>query len=97
MPENPTAKCEKFWFRASLLINFGRASIVVSVGCVANYACFSDLVLFQLKRTCLQIFKKSSQVKKFKKNLLLISNLLVSQPVKGQGPIKYKLVLLTIN
>ena len=31
MTENPTAKCEKFWFRASLLINFGRASIVVSV------------------------------------------------------------------
>ena len=31
MTENPTAKYEKFWFRASLLINFGRASVVVSV------------------------------------------------------------------
>ena len=30
MTENPTAKYEKFWFRASLLIN-GRASVVVSV------------------------------------------------------------------
>ena len=29
--KNPTARCEKFWFRASLLINFGRASVVVSV------------------------------------------------------------------
>ena len=31
MTENPTAKYEKFWFRASLLINFGRASVVVPV------------------------------------------------------------------
>ena len=31
MTENPTAKYEKFWFRASLLINCGCASVVVSV------------------------------------------------------------------
>ena len=31
MTEKPTAKYEKFWFRASLLINFGRASVVVSI------------------------------------------------------------------
>ena len=31
MTENPTAKYEKFWFRGSLLINCGCASIVVSV------------------------------------------------------------------
>ena len=31
MTENPTAKYEKFWFRASLLINFGHARVVVSV------------------------------------------------------------------
>ena len=27
----PNGKYEKVWFRASLLINFGRASVVVSV------------------------------------------------------------------
>ena len=65
MTENPTTKCEKFWFRASLLIYFGRARKYCRVrcsyklGCVANYASFSVLVLFQLKRTCLQKFKKS--------------------------------------
>ena len=31
MTENPTVKYEKFWFRVSLFINFGRASVVVSV------------------------------------------------------------------
>ena len=31
MTENPTAKYKKFWFRASLLINCGCASVVVSV------------------------------------------------------------------
>ena len=31
MTENPTAKYEKFWFRASLLIHFVGASVVVSV------------------------------------------------------------------
>ena len=31
MTENPTGYDEKFCFRASLLINFGRASVVVSV------------------------------------------------------------------
>ena len=61
--KNPTARCEKFWFRASLLINFGRASVVVPVApnklcCVANYASFSELVLFQLKKIYLQNFKK---------------------------------------
>ena len=65
MTENPTAKYEKFWFRASLLINFGRRRLRCSykLDCVANYASFSDLLLFQLKRTCLQKFKKSKQEK----------------------------------
>ena len=31
MTENPTAKYEKFWFRASLLINCGFECVVVSV------------------------------------------------------------------
>ena len=31
MTENPTAKYEKFWFRASLLINFGLTSVIFSV------------------------------------------------------------------
>ena len=31
MTENPTAKYEKFWFRASLLINFRLTSVVFSV------------------------------------------------------------------
>ena len=31
MTDNPTAKYENFWFRASLLINFRRASVVISV------------------------------------------------------------------
>ena len=31
MTENPTAKYEKFWFRASLLINCGFESVVISV------------------------------------------------------------------
>ena len=31
MTENPTAKYEKFWFRASLLINCGFETVVVSV------------------------------------------------------------------
>jgi len=31
MTENPTAKYEKFWFRASLLTNFGLTSVVFSV------------------------------------------------------------------
>ena len=31
MTENATVKYEKFWFCASLLINFGRTSVVVSV------------------------------------------------------------------
>ena len=31
MTENPRAKYEKFWFGASLLINFGCTSVVVSV------------------------------------------------------------------
>ena len=85
MTENATAKYLKLWFRASLLINFGRASVVVSV---AHIKSFSDLVLFQLKRTCLQKFKKSYQKKKLKRicSLLLkrmYSNLHVSQPAKG--------------
>ena len=31
MTENPTAGYAKFWFHATLLINFGRASVIVSV------------------------------------------------------------------
>ena len=31
MKENPTAKYVKFWFRATLLINFERASVIVTV------------------------------------------------------------------
>ena len=34
MAENPTAKYVKFWFRATLLINFVRASVIVSVGSI---------------------------------------------------------------
>ena len=30
MTENPTENMKNFWFRASLLINFGRASVVAS-------------------------------------------------------------------
>ena len=51
MTENPTTKYVKYWFRATLLINFGRSGIIVSLGFVANFAFFfPDLVLFQLKR-----------------------------------------------
>ena len=42
--EHPTAKYEKFWFRASLLINFGDASIVVSVAPI-NLAVMQSLQL----------------------------------------------------
>ena len=90
MTENPTVKYVKFWFRATPLINFGHSSVIVSVA--SNLAVlqimhfFSDLVLFQLKRTCLQKFKKSLQKKNMKKNLFLVSNLHVTQPTQGSGP-----------
>ena len=63
MTENPMAKyeilvsCEPVdYFRAH---KSSRLRCSYKLGCVANYASFSDLVLFQLKRTCLQKFKKS--------------------------------------
>ena len=31
MTENATAKYVKFWFRATMLINFGRSSVIVPV------------------------------------------------------------------
>ena len=46
MTENPTAKYEKFWFRASLLINFGRASVVVSVA--PNLAVLQIMQVFRI-------------------------------------------------
>ena len=46
MTENPTAKYEKFWFRASLLINFERASVVVSVA--PNLAVLKSMQVFQI-------------------------------------------------
>ena len=47
MTENPTAKYEKFWFRASLLINFGRASVVVYVA--PTLAMFQIMQVFRIK------------------------------------------------
>ena len=70
MTENPTAKYVRFWFRATLLINFGCSSIIILVACnlaVLKIMNFSDLVLFQLKRMCLQKFKKSLQKKILKR------------------------------
>ena len=62
MTENPTAEyeilvsCEPVdYFRAR---KCRRLRCSYKLGCVANYASFSDLLLFQLKRTCLQKFKK---------------------------------------
>ena len=65
------AKYEKFWFCASLLINFGRASVVVfKLGCVANYASFSDLVLIQLKKKRVyRNLRRVNRKKNLKKNL----------------------------
>ena len=57
------AKYVKFCFRVTWLINFGRSSVILVARRVANYAFFTDIVLFQLKRTCLQKFKKSFQRK----------------------------------
>ena len=45
--ENPTAKYEKFWFRVSLLINFGRASVVVSVAPI-NLTVLQIMQVFQI-------------------------------------------------
>ena len=44
--KNPTAKCEKYWFRASLLINFGRASVVISVA--PNLAVLQIMQVFRI-------------------------------------------------
>ena len=46
MTENATAKYVKFWFRATLLINFGRSgsSVIVSVAC--NLAVLQIMQLF---------------------------------------------------
>ena len=66
MTENRTAKDLIFWFRATPLVNFRRLSVIVSVArtlAVLQMMYFSDLVLFQLKGTCLKKFKKSSQKK----------------------------------
>ena len=47
MTENPTAKYEKFWFWARLLINFGRASVVVSVALI-NLAVLQIMQVFRI-------------------------------------------------
>ena len=47
MTENPTTKYEKFWFRASLLINFGRASVVISVAPL-NLAVLQIMQVFRI-------------------------------------------------
>ena len=47
MTENLTAKYEKFWFRASLLINFGQASVVVSVAPI-NLAVLQIMQVFRI-------------------------------------------------
>ena len=48
MTENPTAKYEKFWFRASLLIiTFERASVVVSVAPI-NLAVLEIMQVFRI-------------------------------------------------
>jgi len=47
MTENPTTKYEKFCFCASLLINFGRASAVVSVAPI-NLAVLQIMQVFQI-------------------------------------------------
>ena len=47
MTENPTAKYVKFWFRATLLINFGRSSVIVSV--VRNLAVLQIMHLFRIR------------------------------------------------
>ena len=43
MTENPTAKYEKVWFRASLLINCGFESVVISVA--PNFAVLPRIFL----------------------------------------------------
>ena len=47
MTENPMAKYEKIWFRASLLINFGRASVIVSVAPI-NLAVLQIMQVFRI-------------------------------------------------
>ena len=46
MTENPMAKHEKIGFRASLLINFGRASFIVSVAPI-NLAVLQIMQVFR--------------------------------------------------
>ena len=47
MTENPTAEYVKFWFRATLLINFGRSSVNVLVAC--NLAVLQSMQLFRTR------------------------------------------------
>ena len=47
MTENPTVKYENFWFRASLSVNFGRASVVVSVAPM-NLAMLQIMQVFRI-------------------------------------------------
>ena len=47
MTENPMAKYEKFWFRVSLSINFGCASVVVSVAPI-NLAVLQIMQVFRI-------------------------------------------------
>ena len=46
MTENSTAKYVKFWFHATLLINFGGASVIVSGA--RNLALLQIMPLFQI-------------------------------------------------
>ena len=46
MTENPMAKYVKFWFHATLLINFGCSSVIVSVAC--NLAVLQIMHSFQI-------------------------------------------------
>ena len=48
MTENPTVKYENFWFRASLSVNFGRATVVVSVAPI-NLAVLQSMQVFQIQ------------------------------------------------
>ena len=47
MTENPTVKYENFWFRVSLSVNFGRASVVVSVAPM-NLAVLQIMQVFRI-------------------------------------------------
>ena len=47
MTENPTVKYENFWFCASLSVNFGRVSVVVSVAPM-NLAVLQIMQVFRI-------------------------------------------------